>query len=209
MNLKGLKPMFDNGHAGMINGNYETPGKRGEGKFGTYYEGMGNRWLTNLIIRELDYADVPYYHVCPEYIDLPLRERVNRANRIYGSDKAVYLYSQHCNAGGGTGFEGFTSPGETLSDVLAVHFLEGLEKEFAPQGINMRYDLATNQIDKDARFQVLTGTHCPAFLMETLFMDRAKDYELLWSQDFQQSFACNIAGTMIAIYRGELSTPLA
>ena len=46
---------------------------------------------------------------------LSLTERAKLANNLKAD-----LLSLHCNAGGGRGFEVFTSPGETLSDPWAT-----------------------------------------------------------------------------------------
>ena len=134
-----LKPILDNGHAGMINGIYATPGKRSpQWPKGVLYEGAFNRWVVNLLMRKLDKAKIPYYHVSPELTDVSLNTRVDRANEIYSIDKDVYFMSMHANAGGGQGHEQFTSVGETMSDKYATRFLKGIESMF-PQ-MKMRYD---------------------------------------------------------------------
>ena len=185
----------------MVGGQYLTQGKRSPNwEFGVLYEGMFNRWVINLIMRELDYASVPYFHVSPELYDVSLNTRVKRANLIYQQNPHAYLFSMHANAGGGLGVEGFTSRGESESDEIAELFLSNFEKEFVPKGIRMRFDKYDGDRDKEASFQLLTKTKCPAFLFEAGFMDHRKDYKLLWSQEHQQSIACNLAATMIELY---------
>ena len=99
-------PILDNGHSGMVGGQYLTAGKRSpDWEKGVLYEGAFNRWVVNLIMRELDYAGVPYYHVSPELTDISLTKRVNRANKIHATNPNTYLLSIHANAGGGTGLE--------------------------------------------------------------------------------------------------------
>ena len=205
--MKGMIPILDNGHGGMIKGDYQTAGKRSPNwKFGVLYEGAFNRWVTNLIMRELDYAGVPYYHISPELRDVRLPTRVNRANAIYLQDPNAYVLSIHANAGRGHGMEGFTYFGQTISDAIAEEFLQNLENEFSPQGWNFRFDTIDGDLDKEDNFAILRDTDCPAVLLELGFMDTLEDYTELWSQEYQQNVACNIAKGIINLYRGEKNT---
>lgn len=205
--MKGLVPILDAGHGGIIGGQYQTGGKRSPNwRFGTLYEGAFNRWMVNLLMRELDYARVPYYHVSPELRDVTLQTRVNRANAISDLDGDAYLLSIHANAGGGTGLEGFTYYGQTESDYIAEEFLQGLKDEFEPRGWRMRSDVIDGDLDKESSFFVLKYTSCPAFLLECGFMDFDWDYSNLWSQEYQQALACNLAKTIIKIYESQEDT---
>lgn len=203
--LKGLIPILDAGHGGIIAGIYQTSGKRSPSgwRFGTLYEGAFNRWVIGLIMRELDYAGVPYYHISPELRDVKLQTRVNRANAIYAKDKNTYVFSLHANAGGGTGMEGFTFFGQTQSDEIAEVFLTDAAAEFEPQGWRLRSDTIDGDLDKESSFYILRETAPPAFLFEAGFMDYERDYNFLWSQEFQKALACNLAKTMIKLYEGE------
>ena len=62
---------------------------------------------------------VPNVILVPEDKDISLKERCSRANTIYKECKDSVLISVHANAGGGTGFECFTSKGNTKSDLYA------------------------------------------------------------------------------------------
>jgi len=200
----GRTVILDNGHAGLVNGEYLTPGKRSPAwQLGTLYEGVFNRWVVNLVMRELDYAGVPYFHVSPELEDITLQERVRRTNAIYRKHPEAYLLSVHANAGNGTGLEAFTSVGETQSDGIAEHLLLNLQAEFEPQGWRIRQDLLDGDMDKEAGFYVIRETYCPAVLVELGFMDNVRDYPLLWSQDYQQAVACNLAKSIIELYNNE------
>lgn len=199
--MKQYVPILDAGHGGIIGGEYQTDGKRSpDWQFGTLYEGAFNRWVVSLIMRELDYAGVPYYHVSPELRDVTLQTRVNRANSIYRKDPRAYLFSLHANAGGGTGLEGFTYHGQSQSDYIAEEFLQNLKQEFEPQGWRMRSDVIDGDLDKESSFFILKNTICPAFLLECGFMDFDWDYTQLWSQDYQQALACNVSQTIIRMY---------
>lgn len=205
--MKGRIPILDAGHGGLIRGRYQTEGKRSPNwRFGTLYEGAFNRWVVNLLMRELDYAGVPYYHISPELRDVSLKARVNRANAIADIDGETYLLSIHANAGGGTGLEGFTYFGQSDSDEIAEEFLTTLRDEFEPQGWKLRTEIADGDLDKESNFYILRNTKCPAFLLECGFMDFDWDYSNLWSQEYQQALACNLAKTIIKIYESQEDT---
>lgn len=197
--------MLDNGHGGRQAGQYMTPPSKGRKSpkwdQGVYYEGVGNRWMVNRIVEILERNDVPYYIVVPELIDVSLSERVQRADSYWlEAGREAYLASFHSNGGGGTGFEIWTSPGQTLSDPLATRFYGDVEKGFQGE-IRMRPGLGDGDPDKEAKFTLLTDTRCPAFLFEWLFMDRKEDYDKLWDPEWLDRYCRIIAGTMIDIYR--------
>lgn len=200
---EGYIPMFDAGHGGMIGGNYTTPGKRSPNWCnGVLYEGMFNRWIVNKIIYRLDMEGIPYFHVSPEYYDVPLSTRVRRANKIYrDTGGKSYLFSVHSNAGGGTGFEAFTSVGQTMSDLVATSFLEAIEEEFCYE-FKMRFDyFSDGDKDKERNYDILYKTVCPALLVELLFMDSKNDYMFLWSEKFHNRISRVLADRIAYIYR--------
>ena len=167
--------LLDNGHGGLINGEYQTPGKRKDWKEkGVIYEGEFNRAIVNGIIEQLTFLKIPYVNIAPEYWDVSLKTRVNRANR-YPANKSVYI-SIHANAGGGKGGEIFTSPNPTRSDLVATIFGEEYQKEFP--NIPLRTDfLSDGDLDKEVRFYVLVNTRMPAILTENFFMDNVSEFE--------------------------------
>src|SRR5690349_18753269 len=114
--------LLDNGHGGLINGTYQTPGKRSPlwPDSSQLYEGEFNRAIVNGIIQELTFRHIPYVNIAPEYTDTPLTTRVKRAN-LYASQECFYI-SVHANAGGGTGAEIYTTPGASQSDQVATIF---------------------------------------------------------------------------------------
>jgi N-acetylmuramoyl-L-alanine amidase len=61
-----------------------------------------------------------------------LQERVRRADKIWkNTNKKCFLVSIHSNAGGGTGWEVWTSVGETKSDEIASIFWNEMKSEFS------------------------------------------------------------------------------
>ena len=113
---------------------------------------------------------------------IDLNERANTANK-----NRAKLISIHANAGGGTGFECFTTPGKTESDALATALLSQYAEEFS--GWDTRYDMADGDPDKEARFTVLTATKEAAVLFELGFMDRAEDLRRMTAPDFVERAA--------------------
>lgn len=196
----GLTPVFSVGHAGLINGEYETPGKRSpDWDKGVLYEGAFNRWLCNRIMEKCDRAKIPYYNVSPEHYDVPLKVKVDRANEIWKKNKNTYGIALHANAGGGEGAEGFTSLGITKSDAIAEVFLKDVEDSGIYQ--KMRFDYSDGDRDKESNFYILRNTKMPFFLFEAAFMDNQGDYYLLWSEEFIDHLANTIFCTIEKLYR--------
>jgi len=165
--------LIDNGHGGLINGNYATSGKRKDWKAkGIIYEGEFNRAIVNGVIEQLTLLKIPYVNIAPEYRDVRLETRVKRANN-YPARSCFYL-SVHSNAGGGNGSEVFTSPGDTKSDKIATVFGEEYQKEFPNR--KLRTDFSDGDLDKELRFYVLTKTKMPAILTENFFMDNFEEF---------------------------------
>jgi N-acetylmuramoyl-L-alanine amidase len=166
--------LLDNGHGGLINGEYVTPGKRKDwGDDGIIYEGEFNRAIVGGIIEQLTKLNIPYVNIAPEYWDVRLETRVKRAN-AYPPGSCFYL-SVHSNAGGGSGSEFFTSPGSTKSDAIATIFGEEYQREFPNR--RLRTDFSDGDLDKERRFYVLTRTKMPAVLTESFFMDNHEEFK--------------------------------
>ena len=165
--------LLDNGHGGLINGVYQTAGKRKNWQDqGIIYEGEFTRAIVNGIIEQLTYYKIPYVNIAPEYWDVRLETRVKRANN-YPANQCFYL-SVHSNAGGGHGSEFFTSPGNTKSDIIATLFGEEYKKAFPDK--HLRTDFSDGDLDKERRFYVLTQTKMPAVLTENFFMDNFEEF---------------------------------
>ena len=182
--------LFDPGHGGIIDGKYQTSGKRSpvweDGR--QLFEGEFNRAIVERLMILCKRREWPCTNLVPVNDDIPLRDRTDLANAIYKTNKTAVLISVHANAGGGTGFEVFTSPGQTKSDEYAESIILSLEKEF-PE-LKLRDDESDGDHDKEARFHMLTKSHCPAVLIECAFMDTLNpDCELLMSEQGRDRFA--------------------
>lgn len=175
--------ILDNGHG------IETPGKRSPvwDDETQLFEWEFNRDLVNRIIAKGSKARIQAVKLVPETFDVPLAERCKRANRWNDVNGESIVVSIHANAGGGTGFEVYTSPGETKADEIATALIEQLQQDF-PE-IKMRKDLADGDPDKEANFYILNHTKAPAILAENLFMDNEQDCRLLMAEDFRERLA--------------------
>ena len=168
--------ILDNGHG------QETPGKRSpDGLFREY------SWTRNFVQRlkyELEYFGYKTIILVTEDEDISLSERSSRVNDLCKLHDCI-LVSIHNNAAGNgnawynvTGWEAYTSPGNTKSDILAELIYEEIEAE----GIKTRKDNSDKDSDKEANFTILTKTKCPAVLTENMFMDSKIDIEFLNSE---------------------------
>lgn len=189
-----MKPivLLDNGHG------KETAGKRSPvwSDGSQLFEWEFNRDIVRRIAERLQADGIPYRILVPEENDISLSERAKRANEYAKEfNGKAYVLSIHANAGGGTGWEVYTSPGQTPSDAIATVFFEEAGREFIPDGWRMRSDYSDGDPDKEAQFYILTKTTCPAVLTENFFMDTEKDCLFIMSEDGRERIAnMHIAG---------------
>ena len=165
--------LLDNGHG------QETPGKRSpvwpDGS--QLFEYEFNRDIVKRISKKLDELNIENYIVVPELADISLKTRCARINEIFIDRPDAILISIHANAGGGTGWEAYTSKGDTKSDKYASILYNEANEYF--KGWKIRTDYSDNDPDKEENFYILKNTNCPAILTENFFMDNQKDCEYL------------------------------
>ena len=178
--------ILDNGH-----GN-NTPGKRSpKWEDGTQlFEYEFNRDIVKRIAAMLAKDKINVIILVPESNDVSLQERCNRANRIYkSSGNNAVLISVHGNAGGGTGWECYTTVGKTKSDSIATILCEEAAAEFAKDGWKIRSDMSDGDPDKESQFYILKHTNCPAVLTENFFFDNRKDCRFMMSEEGRNRIA--------------------
>ena len=183
--------LLDNGHG------KETAGKRSpvwpDGS--QLFEWSFNRDMVARIKARAVKAGLLVVDLVPELEDVSLAERVARANRWHDVTNArAVLISIHANAGGGTGFEVYTSRGRTKADNYASVIYNALKTAFPEQ--KMRSDMSDGDEDKEADFYILRNTRCPAILCENLFMDNYTDCRLLLQEDFRDKLADAYVGAL-------------
>jgi len=179
--------IIDCGHGGIDdNGIYTTRGKQFKFPDGSIaYEGVYNRLIGAKISEKLIKAGLEtVYTVDPcDATDMSLVDRVKIEHNLQKDNYTTLFISCHSNAGGGRGFEIFTSVGQTKSDILATAIGEEIKATF-PQ-IKFRTDTTDGDLDKESNFYVLKHTIGAAVLIENLFFDNREDFELLRSESFQ------------------------
>lgn len=152
------------------------------------------------------FVDIPAAEVpLPQQAELTRRVRyVNQLCAHRHTERCIYV-SIHVdaassgewkNAGGWTAY---TSPGDTLSDILATYLYESAEKHLAGYAAKMedgkknglygsnqkpfRKNTSDGDPDKEANFYVLVRTKCAAVLTENLFQDNKADVAFLTSEE--------------------------
>ena len=177
--------ILDNGHGKKTSGKRSPVWPDGSQLF----EWEFNRDIVSRICNMLDADGIRYERLVLEDVDISLKERCRRANAINDrTDGQCFLISIHGNAGGGTGWECYTSPGLTASDEIATALCTAFEHEFGGK-YRMRFDNTDGDPDKEADFYILRHTKCPAVLTENFFMDNPVDCRLMLSEDGRQRIA--------------------
>lgn len=172
-----MKVIIDNGHGINTKGKCSPIWDDGTQLF----EWEFNRDIANRLGLQLAEVGIDSFILVPEKEDVSLKERVRRVNAICKKYHFSILVSIHANAGGGTGWEVFTSIGETSSDKIAECFVDAA-KTALPQ-FRIRKDILDGDSDKEANFYILKYTHCPAILTENLFMDTERDCKYIMSEN--------------------------
>lgn len=193
--------IIDNGHGGMINGKYQTaPAKmftHVDKK--TFYEGVYNRLIKEMLISRMKDAGLRYIDLCPTELDLSLDTRVEVANIYQKQYGDCILLSLHSNAGGGTGFEVHSY----LKSLKSQRYGNMLGKQLHYDFPDIHFRKNDNGVwTKYSNFQILRETHCPAVLPECLFFDNWDDYQMLINPVFQQQYVHSL---MQFILKVELS----
>ena len=128
--------------------------------------------------------------VYDEIIDTPLSKRVQKANfAAKNYSRSLYL-SIHGNAAenkSARGFEVFTFPGQTESDVYAEFLYKEVKKSY-PNWV-FRPETTDGDHDKEERFYVLTTTLMPSVLSENGFFTNFQDAKMMFDPLFQNTIA--------------------
>ena len=202
MDKKEFCIFLDAGHGGinpkvkLPNGYTTYPSKCSQHNNGTFhsygwfFEGVFNRAVVNLIEQYLNDWGMTTMKVYDEIIDTPLSKRVQKANfAAKNYSRSLYL-SIHGNAAenkSARGFEVFTFPGQTESDVYAEFLYKEVKKSY-PNWV-FRPDSSDGDHDKEERFYVLTKTLMHSVLSENGFFTNFQDAKMMFDPLFQNTIA--------------------
>ena len=166
--------LIDAGHGGIIDGVYQTSGKRSP-KWDNglqYFEGDGNRDIRLQLAKMLTKDGIDFHYVSTGEQDIDLDDRVDIVRamcRAYGTDNCI-LWSIHSNGfskESANGWEVWTTKGTTKSDPVATILFEEFQKLF-PES-NFRSDKKDGDVDKEANFYIIANVPCRAVLSENFF----------------------------------------
>jgi N-acetylmuramoyl-L-alanine amidase len=183
--------IVDAGHGGLrADGTYTTaPSKmftHSEGVFhrgGTFFEGVFNRKLANVLIGLCKQANIETAKVYDEVEDTTLGLRVQRANALAVNRQAVYM-SLHGNAFSNTNARGISvhiaHQASAQSQRLATLLAQELQKiSETPFRRHNQQELFWRD-----NFFVLTRTNMPAVLSENGFFTNLQDANLMITDEF-------------------------
>ena len=174
-----MKILIDNGHG------VDTAGKRSpDGRLREYAYA---REIALRLEKALKARGYDAERIVTEESDIPLSERVKRANRIYAdTGKKAILVSIHCNAAGADGkwhdargWGAYISQNASKnSKALACCLIDAAEGK----GLKVR------RYSPDKPYWTLSlamcrDTNCPAVLTENLFQDNKADVDYLLSEE--------------------------
>ena len=177
--------ILDAGHGGLIDGKYQTSGKRSPKRpdGSILYEGVNNRRIVEELKKAFNKEFIQYVDVVDSQEDIPLGTRVRRANAIKGN--TLYL-SIHSNAAGNSGWSDargfgtyiYTDPSDktkALAEIIHRNLWENLSEFTKDRGIRQR------------DFYVLRKTNCPAILLELGFHTNLAETYLIESKEWSEA----------------------
>ena len=184
--------IFDPGHGGLINGKYQTAGKRSP-KFAdgrVLFEGINNRDNVERIMTKFKSNGLDCVDIVSSDSDISLDKRVSEANKLAKTRKCVYI-SIHSDAAGdgikwhsASGISVYTSKGQTKSDILASLVIDSLVDNFS-NSVKWRFDNTDGDKDKEENFYVLAKTNCPAILCEFGFHTNEAETKRMMTMEFK------------------------
>ena len=193
--------ILDAGHGGMIDGEYQTAGKRSpiwdDGS--QYFEGVGNRQIVSKLTKKLESKGIKVFNPNDSEKDMKLSERVELINNEIKSnpDTEFIGISVHSNAfrdGRANGWEVFTSKNCSVDSLVMSDLISKQMKVEFPDSLNRGV--------KKNDFYILRNTICPFILTENFFMTNEKECkQILMTEEGQDKivklhfdFICNFLG---------------
>ena len=197
--------ILDPGHGGLHpeTGKYMTSGKRSP-KFddgSVLYEGVNNRRVVNHWLKLFAAKGIDAVDIVDTYKDMPLWERVQKANSLHKDRKCIYI-SVHSDAYGSgakwtspSGLSVFTSVGHTAADPFAELVIQELVCQFE-KSVKWRFDHSDGDKDKEALFYVLRKTYMPAILIECGFHTNKVEAKRMLTDEWLNKYTDAVLGAI-------------
>jgi N-acetylmuramoyl-L-alanine amidase len=184
--------LLDPGHGGLIDGVYQTAGKRSPNfpDGSVLYEGVFNRDVVGRIIKLCHEHQIACINLVDTEEDTSLRHRVTKANLFHKENRNSIYISVHANAfGNGRDFN-------SAKGICSFHHykskngkkLGGILQRWLGDLTSFR-DRGVLSNDSWANFYVLRKTNMPAVLSENGFMTNFDDATALMDPDVRQAVA--------------------
>jgi len=166
--------ILDAGHGGLIDGEYQTAGKRSpiwdDGS--QYFEGVGNRLIRERIAKLLVGHNVSVSYTDTSESDISLGKRIQEVNRLaklHGPKNCllISIHSNGFNKDSAHGWSVYTTKGTTKSDTYAEALYEEIKDLFPNE--KLRTDKSDGDLDIESNFYMLRKSICPAILSENFF----------------------------------------
>lgn len=177
-----MKVLIDNGHGS------DTPGKRSpDGRLREYAYA---REIADRVVSALGKSGIDAVRIVPEENDVPLSERVARANKLYAENgKQAILVSIHCNAyGNGSEWQqpnGWAVYVDPTASQNSKRLATALADVAQGKGVKVRIEDNSRKYWVSSLY-ICKHTHCPAVLVENFFQDNKADVEFLLSEEGKQ-----------------------
>jgi len=193
--------ILDAGHGGMIDGVYQTSGKRSpvwdDGS--QYFEGVGNRQIVAKLTAKLKAEGIEVFNANDSEKDMSLKERVAIINEKIKSnpDTEFIGVSVHSNAFSdqrANGWEVFVSNNSSIESILMASLInDKMKVEFVD---------SLNRGVKTANFYILSKTICPFILTENFFHTNEKECKEILMTDKGQDKIVKLHFDFIVDYLG-------
>jgi len=193
--------ILDAGHGGMIDGEYQTSGKRSPiwNDGSQYFEGVGNRQIVSKLTAKLKDKKINVFNVNPTEKDMSLKNRVKLINdKIKSNNDSEFIgISVHSNA--------FTSPMANGWEVFTANqcSIDSLVlSSLSSEKFDAEFPYILNRGVKKSDFYILKNTICPFILTENLFHTNEKECkEILMTKkgqdkivNYHLEFICKFIG---------------
>lgn len=177
--------VLDAGHGGVINGVYQTKGKRSPvwDNGSQYFEGVGNREICKKLRAKLTANCIEVYNPNDSDVDMPLRTRTSKINKYIkdNPDKKFIGISIHSN-----GFSKESAHGWSVYTYTKASEDSKILSSLLAKEMKVKFPDRRLRGEKTAGFWMLKHTNCPFVLTENFFMTNQDECQNILMNEEQQ-----------------------